>query len=182
MDLETIAFTGEEENVGGIVHTDVWLIDRKLLDTLEDPPALDTAAGLAEAATIAVAHVPAANEGFRKIEVVPKTGNIESTLAGETGGKVYNNVFAFGVKTNSAKVLGVCRWAKNRELVAICKEVGGPYRQIGSKEIPAELAELTASLGGGGHDGRKMVNFSISDTQAWVAPIYDAAIPEPSVV
>ena len=183
MNLEAIAFTGDEENVGGINHTELWLIDRDLLDTISEPPKMDADVPPTDfdaLMTIDTAHVPATGAGFRKIMAIPKTGNIESTLAGEDDGKVYNNAFTFQVKTNQAKVLGLLRWAANRNMVVLVKEIGGQIRQIGGKEIPARLMEATASLGGGGHEGKKHAAFTISDTQAYPAPIYSAAIPEPA--
>lgn len=180
MNLENLAFTGDEEVVGGVNHTEVYLIDRKKLTTISEPPTLDAAADLAEAATIAAAHVPEANLGFLKLQVIPKTGNVESVLAGEDDGKVYNNSFTFSVKGSSATALGLARAAKNKDLIALVKEIGGQIRQIGGKEIPARLSEATATLGGGAHDGRKMITFVISDTQGYPAPIYNAAIPLPA--
>lgn len=183
MNLEAISFTGDEENVGGINHSEVWLIDRKLLDTVQSPPGLDDDPAPADfdtLMTIDTAHVPATGKGFLKIEVLPKTGNVESTLAGEDGGKGYNNAFSFQVKGNSTKALGLLRWATNREIVALVKEIGGQIRQIGGAEIPGMLSEATSSLGGGGHDGKKHVAFTIGDYQAYPAPVYSAAIPEPA--
>ena len=101
MNLEAIAFTGDEENVGGINHTELWLIDRDLLDTISEPPKMDAdvpPASFDALMTIDTAHVPATGAGFRKIMAIPKTGNIESTLAGEDDGKVYNNAFTFRLK------------------------------------------------------------------------------------
>lgn len=184
MDLEAIAFTGDEENVGGINHLEVYLIDRSKLTTIGEPPALDADTPPADFDTlmkIVDPHVPAgASDGFRKITVIPKTGNVESTMAGEDDGKVFNNSFTFHVKTNATKVLGLCRWAKNRDLIALVKEIGGQIRQIGGKEIPARISENTATLGGGGHDGKKHASFVIMDTQAYPAPVYDTSIPEPT--
>lgn len=183
MNLEAIAFTGDEENVGGINHTEVYLIDRKELDTVEAPPGLDDDPAPADFDTlmkIASPHVPAMGKGFLKVEVIPKTGNIESALAGEDGGKGYTNSFSFHVKGNSTKALGLLRWATNREIIALVKEVGGQIRQIGGSEIPAMLSEATSSLGGGTHEGKKHVAFTISDYQAYPAPVYAGAIPEPA--
>lgn len=183
MNLEEIAFTGDEENVGGVIHTEVWLIDYKKLTTIGAPPKMDAdtpPATFDALMKVATAHVPVASEGFRKIEVIPKTGNIESVLSGEEKGKGYANSFTFQVLGNSTKALGLARWAANRDLVALVKEQGGQIRQFGSDVIPAMLQEATATTGGGGHDGSKHVAFTISDYQAYPAPVYDQAIPTPS--
>lgn len=179
-DLASIAFTGDEENVGGVNHTEVYAIDRNDLDTIEEPSDLTTAVDLAEAGTISAAHMPATGKGFLKLQVIPKTGNIESTLAGEDDGKVYNNAFTFAIKTNKPEVVGLARWMKNQDMIFLVKEIGGNIRQIGGKEIPGRLTEATGTLGGGGHDGRKQISFTISDTQAYPAPVYTGAIPEPA--
>ena len=107
MDLEAIAFTGDEENVGGINHLEVYLIDRKNLTTVVDPPNLDAStppADFDELMKIATAHTPASGQGFLKIEVIPKTGNVESTLVGEDGGKAFQNNFAFHIKGITLKL------------------------------------------------------------------------------
>mgnify|MGYP000132568581 CR=1 FL=1 len=183
MDLEEVGFTGDEENVGGINHTEVYLIDRKHLDTIETPPGLDDDPAPADFDTlmkIGTAHTPATGKGFIKIEVISKTGNVESTLAGEDGGKGYNNAFSFQVKGNSTKALGLLRWATNREIIALVKEIGGQIRQIGGSEIPAMLSEATSTLGGGTHEGKKHVAFTVADYQAYPAPVYDTDIPVPA--
>ncbi|MCO6501345.1 MAG: hypothetical protein J5I47_13350 [Vicingus serpentipes] len=167
-----------QDNVGGIRHTEIyfaatdWFAD----NGIKKPSTHLGATSLEDLATISTSHVLLTGYGFMKITATPKTGNVESTLAGEDDGKVSNNKFTFMKPGSKAEVLGFQRKFQNRDGIWLVKEVDGQIRQIGSEEIPARMASVTNTLGGGGYDGKKGSTFEIEDFNAAPAPVYTGDI------
>lgn len=173
--LSTLAWGGGD-NVGGIQHTQIYFAAIDWFSAIKKPPTQSAATTLASLITISENHTFLTGYGFMKIKATPKTGNIESPSAGETDGKVVNNVFTFMIPGSEAAVGGFRRKFQNRDGIWLVKEVDGTIRQIGSEEIPAIMETVTGTLGGGGHDGKKGRTFEIHDFQAYEAPIYTGTI------
>ena len=145
------------------------------LQGLPDLDGESPAADLAAAATIATDHVFKEGMGWHKVEIVPETGSVEHGLLGNTGGKIYQNTYAFLVKGSDAKLLGWARRIKNEKLVVLAKEFKGTLRQIGSNGLPARLNEVSGGIEAL-VEGERALTFNVIDKNFAPAPIYAGAV------
>lgn len=174
---ENLDFCPTDEQVGGTSNTQIWYCAHRDFTTIAEPPALDVAVSYEEAATIATAHTFTAPKGFKKLEVLPDTGVVESAIEGETGSKSVSNSFGGTLPGVSARNAGWFRKHKNLGMIFIVTERNGVKKQIGSKVNPAYISEASASSGLKSADVNG-IPFKITDVQAYLAPVYAAVVTE----
>lgn len=183
LDLENVG--GEScEPVAGIVsvvniapHSDFTLIN--------DPKDLcgdDEALTVEELVTISVDHTFTAGKGFTKINGIEETGGVLTTMIGEKGRRLFQNVLTIQVAGSTATLKGWLRQVKNMKVIVLVEEFGsGNVVQIGNKRLPATFEGIEAALEAV-IEGNNSVSLTIQDKSKWPAAIYEGAITEFPVV
>ena len=174
---ENIDFCPTDESVGGTSEVDIWWCEHKDFDVIAEPPALDVAVSYAEAATISDPHTFTAPNGFKKLAILPDTGQVESPHQGEKGAKSVANAFMATIPGVSPRNVGWLRRHKNVGMIFLVRERNGNLRQIGGKTNPAYIEEATPASGLKAEDING-IPVKISDVQAYAAPFYTGAITE----
>lgn len=175
--LENIEYCPEEEIAAGISPTEIFACPVSKFTTIAEPPALNVATTLAEAATISDPHTFTGDDGFFKINILPETGMVDSENQGEKGNKTNVNNFSGTLPGITARNLGLIRKYQNVGMIFIVTQIDGKKRQLGSKNSPAYLSEASASTGQKPGDING-IPVKFSDVQAFQAPIYTGVITE----
>lgn len=174
---ENLDFCPTDESIGGVSNVDIWWCEVKDFDTIAEPPALSVPTSYAAAATISDPHTFTAPAGFKKMGVLPDTGQVESPHQGEKGAKSVANAFMGTIPGVSPRNVGWLRRHKNVGMIFLVTERNGSIRQIGSKVNPAYIEEATPNSGLKAEDVNG-IPIKISDVQAYAAPFYTGAITE----
>ena len=174
---ENIDFCPTTETAAGVSETQIYAAYLSDFETLNAPPALTAATTYTEAATIIAAHTFATGKGFFKINVLPDTGLVESTLVGEKGSKSYSSSFSGTLSGTSARNKGFGRLAKNAPMVFLVVQTNGDIVQLGSETRGAYFEEFNATSGAKAEDVNG-ITFKITDVQSYPAPNYTHTITE----
>lgn len=174
---ENLDFCPTDEVAAGTSETEIYGAFISDFDVLQEPTALDVATSYAQAAEISAAHTFQPGKGFFKLNILPDTGKVSSTLTGNKGSKSFVNSFAGTISGTSARNLGFGRRAKNAAMVWLIKEANGNVRQLGGKTRAAYFQDFNPDSGATPEDING-IPFNISDVQAYPAPVYTGAITE----
>ena len=174
---ENIVFCADQENAAGVSPVEIYAARVQDFLTIEKPLALGVAVSLAEAGSITTAHTFTPPKGFFKLNILPDTGVVETANEGEKGAKTNTNSFGGTLPGNSERNVGFIRKYQNVGMIFLVTQNNGKVRQIGSQVSPAYLTEASGSTGlkAGDING---IPVKFSDTQAYPAPVYTAAITE----
>lgn len=169
------------EPIAGLVST-IDIAPVADFTLINDVPDLDVVGGLETKATIAAAHTFPVGKGFSQIEGVEETGNIKSTMIGETGRHLFQNELVIELAGSEAKILGWLRVVKNLKFIALATEFGnGNVRQLGSSRFPARFTGIEAAIEALA-EGKNSVMLTITDKQVCPAPIYSGIITKKPAV
>ncbi len=172
--LEDVGVASCEPMAG--VATEVLYAERGDFETVLDPKSLcgtGAAATLDELAEIAVAgHTFKVGKKWNKLTMVAETGEITTTQIGEKKRRLFENQVSVQIAGSSSKLLGWMRWAKNKDLIVLVREVGtGNYRQFGSDLLSAWTESQEHKLEAAA-EGNNSTTVVVKDKQKWPAPVY----------
>jgi len=158
------------------IATEVLFAERSDFETLVDPKSMcgtGAAATLDELAEIpSPGHVLKAGKKLNKLTIVAETGEVTTTQIGEKKRRLFENQVSIQVAGSSSKLLGFMRWAKNRDLIFLVREVGtGNYRQFGSDLLSAWTESQEHKIEAAA-EGNVSATIVIKDKQKWPAPVY----------
>lgn len=158
------------------IATEVLFAERADFETVVDPKSMcgtGAAATLDELAEIpSPGHVLKAGKKLNKLTTVQETGEVTTTQIGEKKRRLFENQVSIQVAGSSSKLLGFMRWAKNRDLIFLVREVGtGNYRQFGSNLLPAWTESQEHKIEANA-EGNVSATIVIKDKQKYPAPIY----------
>ena len=165
-----------DELASGVSETELFYAPAAHIDTMPSLPALgDPTKTLAEIATVSGDITFPTGKGFNRLNILADTGEIKDEPVGNKGNKKVKSSFEFFLSNNSARNLGFIRQYKNVGLVLVIVEKSGRKRILGSKLVPAYIAEASGTSGKGSEDD---VGFQITIdvTKSAPAPVYTGNI------
>lgn len=145
--------------------------------TDETTPA-NEAVNFKELAEITGTHTFKTGYGFMTVEGIQEMTDLASKGIGPKKGRLFENKMNFSLEGSSAKTLGFSRWIKNQDFIVLAQEASSKrFRQIGSEEFAASIAEFEAKVEGTKEGANSRV-FTVSDKQVYEAPIYLGTITD----
>lgn len=174
---ENLDSCSRDEVLPGVVETDVYAALVRDFTTIEYVPAYADGTDYASLGTIAAAHTFPAEKGFHKITLRVDTGMVDAAQLGEKGNLTVQNNLTGVVPSTDAPVVGWVRKHINLPMIFLVRERSGKLKQIGSRNSPAYMTEITPTSGTKPGDA-KGTTLKFADTQMHPAPIYAGTITE----
>lgn len=132
-----------ETNLPGVATTCYYICR----DDIESFPPFMTYVAPGDSLRLEGDIVMKATKKMYRHEIVSSTGMLQSTLVGEQGSQVFDNVFEGRYKKTDAKTLEFVERVKDGCGILIIKELTGDYRVIGNMDTNAQVIEAQASSG-----------------------------------
>jgi hypothetical protein len=181
MCLDLVNIGGEScEPVAGMVGK-VHLASYKDFESIKDPKDLccdgeNIAANVEDLATISDSHTFKEGKGFVTISAIEETVAITSSLIGEKGRRLFQNVGTIVVGGSHPKTKGFLRAIKNGKYIALFEEFeSGRIVQIGNSRFPAWFEGIESAIEALA-EGNNSVTLTIQDKSKWPAAVYQGDI------
>lgn len=164
-----------EENSGAIVNSEILIAPISAFTTIATPAKAlkdGDATAMEQYVTITANHVFKAGYGFTKIKAIVEKNSYEAKGIGSRGARAEENKLTINIAGSDPELAGWIRRYKNEDLIVLFKTFGrGDYRQIGSLDYAAFIAEKTAKIGET-VEGDSMRTIVFADKQLYEAPYY----------
>ncbi|OHX67365.1 hypothetical protein [Flammeovirga pacifica] len=96
-------------------------------------------------------------EVFSKVYHTKDTGKFEAVAQGEFDSKSYKQSVSFAIPTLYSANMQLARNLLNENVIAVVKDRNGQLIQVGTKDSPAVIEEVTASSGGPATEARNIM-------------------------
>lgn len=166
-----------DEVLPGVVETDIYAALVDDFTTIEYVPDYSAGTDQTSLGTISVAHTFPTGKGFHKLKLRVDTGMVDGAQLGEKGVLTVQNNLTGIIPSTGAAMVGWVRKHVNRPMIFLVRERSGQLKQLGSKNSPAYMTEITPTSGTKPGEA-KGTTLKFSDTQMHPAPIYGATITE----
>jgi len=176
--IENLGACTNVELASGVSETDIYYAPVDFIDQDAEPTALGTTgATFEQLGKISTDITFLSGKGFKKLRIMPETGEVKDELTGNKGNKKVKQSFEFMIANTDATLIGFVRQYKNVPMVVLVRERTGRIRKIGSKANPAFFDAVSITTGKTAEDDSGMT-LTVTAVSGSPAPEYAGAITE----